>query len=260
MSPSQSKPQLAQVLPLEQVATRDWLEKQGFGRHTLDNLLKSHQLQALTAGVYARPELPVSWQGVVASLPRLVQEPVLVGGLSSLRLQGFAHYVSLGAESVDLVSPAVCPTWLARCFDVLGVPLAWSRGVRLWANGWPQQTGVKEIIGPRGERLLVSPPEQAWLELLAVVPDRISLEHAENILQGLTQLSPQRLSSLLRECRHVKVKRIFFWLADRQGHPWRKKLDPKSFDLGTGKRSLTKGGKLDPLYQITVPQEMLHEH
>jgi hypothetical protein len=58
----------------------------------------------------------------------------------------------------------------------------------------------------------------------------------------------------------VKVKRLFFWLADRQSHSWRKKLDPTAFDLGAGKRVLVKDGKLDTHDRITVPKEMLLGH
>ena len=38
--------------------------------------------------------------------------------------------------------------------------------------------------------------------------------------------------------------------------PWLKRLDKKAVDLGTGKRMLVKGGKLDARYQITVPEDL----
>jgi hypothetical protein len=53
----------------------------------------------------------------------------------------------------------------------------------------------------------------------------------------------------------VKVKRLFFYFADRHHHAWLKRLDKSAIDLGTGKRMLVKGGKLDPTYQITVPED-----
>jgi hypothetical protein len=53
----------------------------------------------------------------------------------------------------------------------------------------------------------------------------------------------------------VKAKRLFFWLAERQGYAWFKKLDPDRFDLGHGKRVIVKGGRLDRKYLITVPEE-----
>jgi len=98
--------------------------------------------------------------------------------------------------------------------------------------------------------------ERAVLELLQDVPSGVSFEHAEQLMQGLATLSPRRLESLLRATRSVKAKRLFFWLAERQNHAWIKKLDAGAFDLGSGKRVLVKGGKLDKKYRITVPEEM----
>lgn len=257
--PPNPKPHLEALLPMEQVATRAWLEAQGFRRHSMDNFLKSGQLVALVGGVYTRPELPVTWQGLVASLPRLEKRPILVAGLTALQLQGFAQYLRLGAEEqVVLASQGPCPGWLERSFAALPRRLVWLSGVRLWNQGWPSSQAVKPLPWQdRGMILPVSAPEQAFLELLSSVPERVSLEHADELLQGLTQLSPSRLENLLGECRSIKVKRLFFWLADRQNHAWRKRLDPKAYDLGSGNRVLVKGGRLDPVYHITVPQEMM---
>jgi hypothetical protein len=54
----------------------------------------------------------------------------------------------------------------------------------------------------------------------------------------------------------VKVKRLFFYFADRHRHAWVKHLDAGAIDFGTGKRMLVPGGKLDPTPQITVPEDM----
>jgi hypothetical protein len=75
-------------------------------------------------------------------------------------------------------------------------------------------------------------------------------------MEGLSNLSPRRLQKLLADCRSVKVKRLFFFFADRHKHAWLKHLDTKYIDFGTGKRMLVKGGKLDPVRQITVPEEL----
>ena len=76
------------------------------------------------------------------------------------------------------------------------------------------------------------------------------------LMEGLAGLSPKRTSRLLRECRSVKVKRLFLWFAERHGHPWFERLDRDGIDLGTGKRMLVRGGKLDPKYRITVPEDL----
>lgn len=63
------------------------------------------------------------------------------------------------------------------------------------------------------------------------------------------------LSALLYSCRKIKVRRLFFVFADRHDHPWRKRLDPEKFDLGSGDRALVEGGRIHPRYRIVVPEE-----
>jgi hypothetical protein len=54
----------------------------------------------------------------------------------------------------------------------------------------------------------------------------------------------------------VKVKRLFFFFADRHAPPWLKEIKRDEISLGSGKRMLVKGGKLDPKYLITVPEDL----
>ena len=98
--------------------------------------------------------------------------------------------------------------------------------------------------------------ERALFEILKDVPAGISFEHAERLMEGLADLSPRRLDALLHRTRNVKVKRLFFWLAERQGHAWSKRLEAGDFDLGQGKRVLAKDGRLVSRYGITVPKAM----
>jgi hypothetical protein len=75
-------------------------------------------------------------------------------------------------------------------------------------------------------------------------------------MEGLSDLSPRRLQTLLESCGSVKVKRLFLFFADRHRHAWCNKLDTSRIDLGAGKRALFPGGKLDKRYQITLPEDL----
>ena len=44
-------------------------------------------------------------------------------------------------------------------------------------------------------------------------------------MEGLRNLSPRRLQALLSDCKSVKVKRLFFWFAERHNHAWLQKID-----------------------------------
>jgi len=120
-----------------------------------------------------------------------------------------------------------------------------------------EQAGLRTL--PWGQwdwPLTVSTPERAVLELLDELPRDESFHQVDMLLEGLSDLSPRRLQALLGRCRSVKVKRLFFFFADRHRHAWRSHLDRDAIDLGAGKRVLVKDGRLDPTYQITVPRDL----
>jgi hypothetical protein len=104
--------------------------------------------------------------------------------------------------------------------------------------------------------LTVPMPERAFLELLDEVPKHETFHQADILMEGLRNLSPRRLQTLLCACKSVKVKRLFFWFAERHNHAWLQKLDQSAIDLGQGKRMLVRGGRFDAKYNITVPENL----
>ncbi len=104
--------------------------------------------------------------------------------------------------------------------------------------------------------LVMSMPERAYLELLDELPQKETFHMADVIMEGLVNLSPRRMQLLLESCQSVKVKRLFFFFAERHQHRWLAHINHEKIDLGKGKRMLVKGGKLDTKYQITVPEEI----
>jgi hypothetical protein len=123
-------------------------------------------------------------------------------------------------------------------------------------NDFLQSSYTSQPWGQWEWPLTLSSPERAIFELLDEVPQRETFHQADTLMEGLRNLSPRRLHTLLLACRSVKVKRLFLWFAERHEHAWLKKLDRKDVDLGQGKRMLAKGGKLDPKFNITVPESI----
>jgi hypothetical protein len=82
----------------------------------------------------------------------------------------------------------------------------------------------------------------------------MTFEHADQLMQGLTTLSPRNLQKILEWCKNVKIKRLFFWFADRQNYVWLGKINKGNITFGSGNRMIIKGGKLNPKYKITVPE------
>ena len=106
--------------------------------------------------------------------------------------------------------------------------------------------GYERLWGTNDWPLTLSTPERAYLEMLDELPRHESFHQVDMIVEGLRTLSPRRLQKLLADCRSVKVKRLFFFFADRHGHAWLKQIDRDAIDLGTGKRMLVQGGQARP--------------
>lgn len=250
--------ELDQLVPAGLIVTRQWLMAQGLSRHALDNQVKSGQFVPVLPGVYARPYVTLSWQNLVCSLTSVLDTGLHLGGLSALSLLGFGHYMTLSdPPPVHLYGEKSPPVWSSKV--LLTVEPIWHSTKRLWEAG-AESIVAKHTVDFKWRDDLppmkLSSPERAYLELLMSVPNTVSFEHADEIMQGLTQLSPRKLAELLSACKNVKVKRLFFWMADRHDYAWRKKLSVEDYDLGEGKRLIAKAGKLDVRYQITVPRDM----
>jgi len=117
-----------------------------------------------------------------------------------------------------------------------------------------------EHVPPWEWPLIISSPERAILEMLNELPKRASFHNVDMIFESLTGLRPGLLQDLLTSCRSIKAKRLFFVFADRHSHAWRKHIDAASIDLGRGPRALIEGGKIHPLYHISVPKAFVDDN
>ncbi|KEO54652.1 type IV toxin-antitoxin system AbiEi family antitoxin domain-containing protein [Thioclava pacifica] len=269
--------QLEKDLPEGLVVDAAWLEKRGIASNLRAYYVKSGWLVQPARGVYRRQRGSLNWQQVVISLQTLLEVPLIVGGKTALELQGYAHYLTQETKVVHLYGRTKPPGWL----DKLGLPqrFAYHNSETLFRNepisfglgslAWDidkdsgrdltrfQGGSLKAMAwGQWDWPLTLSQPERAYLELLDELPDNESFHQADMIMQGAANFSPRRLTKLLADCKSVKVKRLFFFFADRHQHAWRKRLNKDEFDLGSGKRMLVRGGRLDPVYLITVPEDL----
>lgn len=266
---SDSKLHRLQQLPEGVLVDAAWLERHGYSSSLRNQYVKAGWLDQVARRVYRRARGPLHWQQVIISLQAFMQCPVTVGGRTALEELGYAHYLGNRSE-VHLYGPKRPPSWLGTL--PLNVTFHWHNSRRLFPDEPADDTmaGMEPfsesnsllpggyMAGPGGLSwpMRFSSVERAVLELLDELPDRESFHQADMLMEGAATLSPSRLQTLLQTCRSVKVKRLFFFFADRHRHAWLSKLDKSIVDLGTGKRALVKGGKLDPHYLITVPGDL----
>ena len=266
---------LEKLLPEGLLVDAAWMEKQGYYRSLRSQYVVAGWLEQPARGVFRRPRGTLSWEQVVISLQMLMKYPVSVGGLSALELEGYAHYVKQSQQTIHLYGDKKLPSWvfnlgLSERFvyhnrlrllpEVGGVPASLQSPdtYQFFDQGMPLSGGLRvHAWGHWQWPILISTPERAILELLDELPTKETFHMVDVIIEGLVNLSPHRLQALLESTSSVKVKRLFFFFADRHNNRWFKKIKRDNIDLGKGKRVLVKGGKLDPTYQITVPEDYL---
>lgn len=252
---------LEQLLPEGVLVTRQWLmEQAGLTKHAIDNLVKSEQLKLLQKGIYARGSVRLSWQSVVHTLQSIMKTDFIVGGLTALELKGFSHYLPASKkEIIQVYGNDKLPTWVNEVSEN-AVFIRHSRKelfeemTPAIADDYTATVMWKEEMAA----LKISCPEKACLEILNEVPEKVSFEHAGQLIQGMTSLSPRTLQKLLEQCTNVKVKRLFLWFGSQHKYAWYSKLKQESISLGSGNRMIVKGGELDKTYKITVPKDFQH--
>ncbi|MBI1204949.1 MAG: hypothetical protein GC182_20800 [Rhodopseudomonas sp.] len=268
--------QLEKQLPEGLLVDSTWMSEHGFATNLRSHYVSTGRLEQPARQVYRRPRGTLSWQQAVISLQTLLlRNPLTVGGRTALELQGHAHFLSQTQKEVHLYGPKPPPTWLSKLplqvrfhyhndrtlfrnepVHFGTTSLAWDVAKNRLSEAGAEASFTVQPWGQWDWPLTLSTPERAVLELLDELPDRETFHQADMLFGGLGNLRPRRLQKLLGDCKSVKVKRLFFFFADRHQHAWLKHVDRKSFDLGKGKRMLVKGGKYDPVHQITVPEDL----
>lgn len=257
--------QLQQTLPEGLPVDSNWLQKQGYSRQLIAKYLRQGWLSSPVRGVYRRDSSMIDqqrWEPVVISMQTLLEVPVTVGGRTALELHGLSHYLSMSAPSeVHLYGTESPPSWvnklpLKQRFSFHSTNLFKASAVDINRSGEYQQANFTQHKWGASEwSILISTPERAILELLDELPTHESFHQADMLMEGLSNLRPKCLKKLLADCRSIKTKRLFLWFSQRHNHAWLKKLDTENVNIGKGKRMIVPGGKLDPTYLITVPEE-----
>ena len=187
------------------------------------------------------------------ALQKQLQLTIHPGGRTALSLLGKAHYLQLGTSKVALfgASGEKLPTWFKK-HD-------WNVKPDYYETSFlSPDLGLTEV-DIKSFSIKVSGAARAIMECLYLAPLKQELMESFELMEGLNNLPPKQVQTLLEDCQSVKVKRLFLYMAEKADHSWFKQLDLSKVDLGKGKRSIVKNGVLIDKYGITVPKE-LEEH
>lgn len=244
---------LVDTVPKGTVALSSWLNHNGFSPQLLRRYRTSGWLSSIGTGAMIRAGDRVSYEGAVYALQNQASMQVTPGGRTAIALLGKAHFLQMAQSSVTLFGPtdARLPKWFREAD--WGVRVDYHRTSFL-----PPDLGLVDIDAG-GVPLKVSSAPRAVMECLYLASGGDDLVEARELMDGLNNLRPAAVQSLLEACTSIKVKRLFLYLADLAGHDWVRHVDRLAIDLGSGTRSLVSDGTYVPEYNIMVPKELVQD-
>ncbi|MDQ0995353.1 hypothetical protein QFZ34_000530 [Phyllobacterium ifriqiyense] len=262
---------LIQSVPPGFIVDTAWTARHAISRQSVSAYIKQGWLGRIAPGVYRRPfsaiettESVTGWKIPLLSAQWIMGHAFHVGGMTALGLRGHSHYLQLGGDTRVYLYGCDIPDWLVTlATDAKFV----RRSHRLFAD---ENNGIEDseftLSDTPDEELAMSPwrwpikmssAERAILEILDELPKNESFHNIDMVFEGMVNLRPKLLTTLLTQCRSVKVKRLFFVYADKHAHAWLKHIDRSQIDIGRGDRALVPGGRLHPNYRVTVPADLL---
>ncbi len=231
------------------VSSTTYLKKMGLNNDLLHRYVSSNWIERIGYGAYKKKYDSIEWQGALYCLQTQLNHSAHPGGKTALELHGLSHYIPFNPKiKIFGVSNEKLPAWFLNehwdnainyySFDLFNIDLRPNLQTYDYKNF----------------SILISSPELAAFEFLFHVPRKQSFDEAIKIFENLTTLRFEIVQTLLDNCKSIKVKRLFLYLAETSNHFWLKKINLDSINLGSGKRVIEAKGKLDAKYKITVPK------
>lgn len=230
--------------PANIVLTSELLSENAYSSQLMQKYASSGWVKRIGDGAYYRSHEKVHFQGAIWPLQQKHQ--LIIYGKSALELQGHEHYLTFGKRVIQLsyTSNFTPPKWLKN-YD-FGVHFQFIRSAEIENN-------LINDIMIENVPVKVSCLELAALEACQGISKLNTFDSVASIFDGLTTLRVDVVQNLLETFNSIKAKRLFLYFATQSQHVWLRKINLNKIDLGTGKRQIIKGGKLDKTYLITVP-------
>ena len=226
----------------------EWLKRNGYSDQLIRKYRQSGWLATLDKGVMYRTGDSLSSLAALSCYNEQLDKKVRVAAHSALEIFGFNHYVPMGKPLLMIAYHNSCaPKWMSSdSFDKTFKPFS-TKMIAI-----PQTS----IVQMDGVDVLLSSPEQAFMECLLLAPEQYGYMDLYYIMEQLTSLRANVVQTLLESIKNQRVKRMFLYMAEKAGHYWFDMLDLDKIDLGTSKLQLVGNGVYIRKYKITIPKEL----
>jgi len=228
------------------------LKKRGYYRQLLQRYKNSNWINELGAKAYSRVGDTINWTGGVYALQSQLFLPVHIGGRTALELLGYAHNAVLGDNYAVFLfahDTTSLPSWFVKYNWNVNVIY---KSLKLFGS---PIIGVSTLELEEGYQIKLSCPEQAFLELCALVNDAASFEEAMHFIESMRGIRPIKMQESLENCTSIKAKRICLFLSEKTNMPWLQDIELSTIFLGSGNRQIVENGAFDAKHKITIPSE-----
>lgn len=224
-----------------------WLKEQGYSFELQKRYRKSRWLEAIGTGALKRVNDKVSYEGAIYALQKQSKLSIHPAGKTALALLGLGHFIEFTSSNVVLFGSKNenLPTWFKN-YD-WGTTINYHKTTFLPAEKFLQEREFNNFS------IKISNAPRGIMECLYLVPDEQDLMECFHFMENMNNVRPGVVQDLLENCKSIKVKRLFLYLAEKVNHDWFKKLEIEKIDLGNGKRSIVRNGVYISKYKITVP-------
>ena len=243
---------LLQLQPSGIVLLSSWLKEQGYSLDLQNRYKKSKWLESIGSGAMKRTGDKIEIEGAVFALQKQLNMSVHIGGKSALSILGKSHYLELNKREIRLFGQPTekLPQWF--------VNHNWDQKIKYHqTNLLPADVNMLNYE-VRNFSILVSGPVRAIMECIYLSPKEQNLVESYEIMEGLNNLNPATVQHALENCKSIKVKRLFLFMAKKADHAWYKYIMRDRIDLGAGKRSIVRDGTYISEFKITVPKELIN--
>lgn len=228
----------------------EWLRKKNYSSQLLKKYRDSEWLDSLCRGVMYRKNASLSALAAIYCFNKQTDNRVRIAAHSALEYLGFSHYVPMGKPKlmVALQSNDTYEWIKSDQFDMS----IFTFHTKIFNNPGTQYLLINNLP------LLISSPEQAFLECLNLVPEHYNYMDLYYIMEQLTALDPIKVQTALVNTSSQKVKRMFLYMAEKAGHYWVNMINQEDLNITTSKLQLVKNGVFISKYRITVPKELFN--
>lgn len=236
--------QILQKIPHGTVVTSVWLNKQGISNSLIHSYKKNNWFKSFGIGAYSKLNDNIELNGALYAVQTQLDLSFHIGGVSALSVHGINHNINFSRKTyIYGLHGEKLPRWFKEKYE--------ENTEIIKTTILPKDIGLEDN-NDKDFSTKISTKERALLEMIHLAPNKNSLNEVYQLMELMPVLKSKLLQELLENCSSIKVRRVFLYIAENLNYPWFKNLDPTKIDLGKGKRTIEKGGKLDKKYNIVI--------